>query len=58
MLLIREDGKETNGLSDFHWGTIQPAIDCGSRTPAASEYIFTLESKTERKRDIERERDG
>lgn len=39
-LLIKEIDKETNGLSDFHWGTIQPAIDCGTRDTCSFRIHF------------------
>lgn len=50
MLLIKETDKETNGLSDFHWGTIQPAIDCGTRDTCSFRIHFHFQEERKKKR--------
>lgn len=44
-LLIKEIDKETNGLSDFHLSTIQPAIDCGTEDTCSFRIHFHFEGE-------------
>ena len=56
LLLIKEIDKETSGLSDFHQGTIQPAIDCGTRDTCSFRIHFHFQEEREREREREKKK--
>lgn len=49
ILWIKEIDKESNDFSDFHWGTIQPAIDCGTRDTCSFGIHFHFREEREKK---------